>query len=68
MFKHTVAKFHIYGTNADEWRAALLEDIDADQLPAEYGGTLTDPDGNAACLTKVSAFSSACGVASPLQS
>ena len=68
MFKHTVAKFHIYGTNADEWKAALLEDIDADQLPAEYGGTLTDPDGNAACLTKVSAFSSACGVASPLQS
>lgn len=24
-----------------------------DQLPVEFGGTMTDPDGNPKCLTKV---------------
>jgi hypothetical protein len=40
--------------NADEWKAALLSEIDADQLPVYYGGTQTDPDGNPMCVTKVS--------------
>ena len=39
--------------NVEEWKAALLQDIDPDQLPAHYGGTQTDPDGNPMCLTRV---------------
>jgi hypothetical protein len=35
------------------WKAALLKEIDADQLPAFYGGTLTDPDGDPKCPSKV---------------
>ena len=49
----TIDKVHIYGTNTEEWKAALLEEIDADQLPAYYGGTLTDPDGDPRCPSKV---------------
>ena len=37
----------------EESRKALLADIDADQLPQCYGGTMTDPDGNPNCVTKV---------------
>lgn len=49
----TIDKVHIYGTNTEEWKAALLEEIDADQLPAYYGGTLTDPDGDPRCPSKI---------------
>ena len=31
----------MYGCKKDEWVAALLKEIDADQLPAAYGGTMT---------------------------
>jgi len=37
----------------EESRKALLAHIDADQLPQCYGGTMTDPDGNPNCVTKV---------------
>ena len=33
----------IFGRDRKQWTSALLEEIDADQLPAFYGGTLTDP-------------------------
>lgn len=49
----TVAKVRIFGHNKEEWLAALLEEIDADQLPAFYGGTMTDPDGDPKCPSKV---------------
>jgi len=49
----TIEKFRIYGCNQEEWKAALLEDIDADQLPVAYGGTLTDPDGDPECPSKI---------------
>jgi hypothetical protein len=49
-------KIRIFGSNRSEWEAALLEEIDADQIPAFYGGTMTDPDGNPMCLTKVIFF------------
>ncbi|CAL1278990.1 unnamed protein product [Larinioides sclopetarius] len=42
-------KVRIFGT--DGWKEALLEDIDADDLPACYGGNRTDPDGNPRCET-----------------
>lgn len=48
----TANKVIIYSHDQEEWKKALLEEIDADQLPACYGGTLTDPDGNPNCITK----------------
>lgn len=38
------------------WKNALLKEIDANQLPVHYGGTITDHDGNPMCLTKVLAI------------
>ncbi len=45
MHELTVKKFHIFSSNTDEWKAALLEDIDASQLPIHYGGTMVDRAG-----------------------
>lgn len=53
MQKRTLDKIRIYDFDATRWKAALLEEIDADQLPVHYGGTLTDPDGNTMCASKV---------------
>jgi hypothetical protein len=47
----------VFGSNKAEWTAALLEEIDADQLPAFYGGTMTDPDGDPKCPSKVLSLS-----------
>ncbi|CAL1269125.1 unnamed protein product [Larinioides sclopetarius] len=44
-------KVQIYGT--DGWREQLLEQIDADVLPAFLGGNKRDPDGNPQCKTFV---------------
>lgn len=38
----TLDKINIFGFDQKEWSAALLKEIDAEQLPAQYGGTLTD--------------------------
>ncbi|KAM9096079.1 SEC14-like protein 4 isoform 2-T2 [Sarcophilus harrisii] len=46
----TSKKFVIMGAN---WKEDLQKFVDPDQLPAEYGGTLTDPDGNPKYLTKI---------------
>lgn len=46
-------KIRVFGCDENEWKAALLEEIDATQLPANYGGTMTDPDGNIKCSSKV---------------
>ena len=35
------------------WKPALLAEIDSDQLPVSYGGTMVDSDGNPNCATKV---------------
>ena len=36
-------KLVIYtSSNKEEWKAALLELVDADQLPKSYGGTMSD--------------------------
>ncbi|GBN70251.1 Retinal-binding protein [Araneus ventricosus] len=37
-----------------DWQEALLDIIDADELPAFLGGNKTDPDGNPLCTTFVS--------------
>ena len=38
---------------AQQWKAALLEEIYADQLPVHYGDTKINADGNPLCLDKV---------------
>ncbi|XP_034873262.1 SEC14-like protein 3 isoform X2 [Mirounga angustirostris] len=35
------------------WKEGLLKLISPEELPAQFGGTLTDPDGNPKCLTKI---------------
>lgn len=35
------------------WKEGLLKLISPEELPAQFGGTMTDPDGNPKCLTKV---------------
>ncbi|XP_011782833.1 PREDICTED: SEC14-like protein 3 [Colobus angolensis palliatus] len=37
----------------DNWKEGLLKLISPEELPAQFGGTLTDPDGNPKCLTKI---------------
>ncbi|RXM96371.1 SEC14-like protein 2 [Acipenser ruthenus] len=46
----TRRKIIILGSN---WQEILLQYIEPDQLPACYGGTLTDPDGDPRCKTRV---------------
>lgn len=35
------------------WKEVLLKYISPDQVPVEYGGTMTDPDGDPKCKSKV---------------
>ena len=39
MDERTANKMVIYGHDENEWKQALLADVDADQLPTCYGGT-----------------------------
>lgn len=48
--KDTRRKIEILGGNYQE---CLKKYIDDEHLPACYGGTLTDPDGNPRCITKI---------------
>ncbi|XP_007952110.1 SEC14-like protein 4 [Orycteropus afer afer] len=50
MSEDTSKKIVILGAN---WKQELLKFISPDQLPVEFGGTMTDPDGNPKCLTKI---------------
>jgi hypothetical protein len=49
----TLDKISVYGFDKNEWSAALLKEIDADQLPAYYGGTMVDENGDPKCSSKV---------------
>ena len=53
MHQATIDKMKIFGSDKEEWAAALLEDIEADNLPLHYGGTMVDPDGDPKCPSKV---------------
>ncbi|XP_046460717.1 SEC14-like protein 2 [Daphnia pulex] len=53
MHEKTKNKIQIYSHDAKQWKAAILEDFDPEELPACYGGTKTDPDGNPNCITMV---------------
>ena len=56
MNQRTKDKIQIFSHEPKQWKAALLADIDPDQLPFAYGGTMTDPDGNPNCITKAIHF------------
>uniref|UniRef100_A0A671LYA6 SEC14-like protein 2 n=1 Tax=Sinocyclocheilus anshuiensis TaxID=1608454 RepID=A0A671LYA6_9TELE len=46
--EETRQKIAVLGSN---WKEVLRNYVDADQLPAVYGGSMTDPDGNPLCKT-----------------
>uniref|UniRef100_A0A2K5ZEZ9 SEC14 like lipid binding 2 n=1 Tax=Mandrillus leucophaeus TaxID=9568 RepID=A0A2K5ZEZ9_MANLE len=46
----TRKKIMVLGAN---WKEVLLKHISPDQVPVEYGGTMTDPDGNPKCRSKI---------------
>uniref|UniRef100_A0AAQ6AHV3 SEC14-like lipid binding 8 n=1 Tax=Amphiprion ocellaris TaxID=80972 RepID=A0AAQ6AHV3_AMPOC len=48
--ENTRQKIYILGAN---WQEVLLKYIDAEELPAYYGGKLTDPDGDPRCRTRI---------------
>lgn len=50
---YTLSKIQIYKADPMKWKEAVLELIPKDQLPAHYGGTLTDPDGNPKYTSKI---------------
>lgn len=52
--EYTLEKIQLYRTSeTNKARTEIFKLIDADQLPAYFGGTMTDPDGNPKCITKV---------------
>jgi hypothetical protein len=53
MNEYTLRKIQIIKSDPRKWQPILLESIEPDQLPAHFGGTLTDPDGNPRYTTKV---------------
>lgn len=53
MHEQTRNKILIFNQDSTQWKAALLADIDPQELPVCYGGTMTDPNGNPYCTTKV---------------
>jgi hypothetical protein len=42
-----------WSINTGNWKQTLLKDYDADQLPVNWGGTKTDPDGDPFCKSQV---------------
>ncbi|XP_070484629.1 SEC14-like protein 4 [Equus przewalskii] len=50
MSEETRKKIVILG---GDWKQELQKFVSPDQLPVEFGGTMTDPDGNPKCLTKI---------------
>ncbi|XP_004283771.1 SEC14-like protein 2 isoform X1 [Orcinus orca] len=46
----TRKKIMVLGAN---WKEVLLKYVSPDQLPVEYGGTMTDPDGDPKCKSKI---------------
>ncbi|XP_014615121.1 PREDICTED: SEC14-like protein 2 [Polistes canadensis] len=50
---YTISKLKMFKPDPTKWGPAILELISPDQIPAYYGGTLKDPDGNPRLRTKL---------------
>ncbi|XP_076473337.1 SEC14-like protein 2 isoform X4 [Bombus vancouverensis nearcticus] len=53
MNEYTLSKIQIYKSDPARWQTAIFSNIDRDQVPAFFGGTLKDPDGNPKLGTKI---------------
>ncbi|XP_012277887.1 SEC14-like protein 2 [Orussus abietinus] len=53
MNEYTISKIQIFKSDPAKWKSAILRLVPQDQLPAHFGGTLTDPDGNPRLATKI---------------
>ncbi|XP_033230551.1 SEC14-like protein 2 [Belonocnema kinseyi] len=53
MNEYTISKIQIIKADPNKWKPAILKIVPADQLPAHFGGTLKDPDGNPKLTTKI---------------
>ncbi|XP_063926062.1 SEC14-like protein 3 [Zophobas morio] len=51
--EYTLGKMQIFKNDPKKWKKVLLENIEAENLPEHYGGTLKDADGNPHYTTKV---------------
>ncbi|XP_046633856.1 SEC14-like protein 2 [Daphnia pulicaria] len=51
--ERTRNKIKIFGHDEKEWKTAILEYVNVEELPVAYGGTMTDPDGNPNCIKLV---------------
>ncbi|XP_033331246.1 SEC14-like protein 2 [Megalopta genalis] len=53
MNEYTLSKIQIFKADPPKWQAAIFSNIGRDQVPAFFGGTLKDPDGNPKLGTKI---------------
>jgi len=53
MDDYTISKMQIYKADPAKWQAAILQLIPKDQIPAHFGGSLTDSDGNPRYTSKI---------------
>ncbi|XP_076654593.1 SEC14-like protein 4 [Halictus rubicundus] len=53
MNEYTLSKIQIYKADPSKWQAAIFNNVERNQVPAIFGGTLKDPDGNPKLGTKI---------------
>ncbi|XP_026827652.1 SEC14-like protein 2 isoform X2 [Ooceraea biroi] len=53
MNEYTLSKIQIYKADPPKWQEAIFKVVPKDQLPAYFGGTLYDPDGNPRLSSKI---------------
>lgn len=53
MNEKTFNKFRIFNHDFNKWKSEIVKEVNPEQLPQQYGGTMVDPDGNPNCITKV---------------
>nr|CAD7437655.1 unnamed protein product [Timema bartmani] len=51
--EYTLNKIKIFKNDPRKYQPLLLQIIDDNQLPKHYGGTMTDPDGDPTCPSKI---------------
>lgn len=53
MDAYTLSKIQIFKADPPKWKTAVLKLVPRDQLPAHFGGTLKDSDGNPKLTSKI---------------